>query len=91
MEDSWTVTVDIFDVRLTHDVSEGEVRLEGAACNCDIPEEVCRHVALADSRVRAVFDETATVEGLEGTITAAPAQWVPLVDEEGVEASDTPV
>ncbi|MBB6090983.1 hypothetical protein HNR49_002369 [Halobacterium salinarum] len=26
MEDSWTVTVDIFDVRLTHDVSEGEVR-----------------------------------------------------------------
>jgi hypothetical protein len=88
MEDSWTVTVDIFDVRLTHEVSEGEARLEGTACNCDIPKEVCRHVALADSRVRAVFDED-NGEGLEGTIVEAPAQWVGLVDEEGVEASGT--
>lgn len=91
MEDEWTVRVDIFDVRLSHRVSNGEARLEESACNCDIDREVCRHVALADSRVRAVFDDD-TAEGLEGTITHAPAQWVPLVEEEDeVESSDMPV
>jgi len=91
MNDVWVVQVDIFDVRLSHRVSNGEAKLNESECNCDIDKDICRHVALADSRVRAVFDEDGGGEGLEGTITAAPAQWVPLVDEEGVESSESPV
>jgi|GEM_PF-6330195 len=91
MEDTWVVQVDIFDVRLVHTVEGGEAKLEESACNCDIEREVCRHVALADSRVRAVFNEGDDGEGLEGTITQAPAQWMGLVDEEGVESAESPV
>lgn len=92
MEDTWVVAVDIFDVRLSHLVSNGEAKLDEAHCNCDIDKEVCRHVALADSRVRAVFDDECDGgEGLEGTITHAPAQWIGIVDEEGVESSESPV
>ena len=89
MRDAWVVQVDIFDVRLTHRVENGEAVLEESDCNCDVQREVCRHVALADSRVRAVFDEGGDGgEDLEGTITAAPAQWVALVESKEVRASD---
>lgn len=92
MEDKWVVAVDIFDVVLHHTVKDGEARLEESSCNCDIEREVCRHLALADSRVRAVFDKNDDDgEGLEGTIKQAPQQWIGIVDEDGVESSESPV
>jgi hypothetical protein len=88
MRDAWMVAVDIFDVTLAFKMENGKAHLVESSCNCDISSEVCRHVAIAEGRVQAVFDD-ADLAGIKGTITHAPAVWRPLVSEdERVESSE---
>jgi len=90
MKDEWVVSVDIFDVSLAFDVSVEEgACLSEAECDCDSAE--CRHVLVAEARVRHVFadadweweDERERLglpdEGVE--VVEAPAQWRALVDD----------
>lgn len=89
--DDWTVRVDIFDVELAFTVKSGDARLVSSSCNCDIESETCRHIAIAEGRVRAVFQDE-SLAGVRGRIISAPALWKHIVNEEGeVEASDTAV
>lgn len=67
MEDEWSVSVDIFSVKMTFeaDIEEG-ARIVDAKCDCDTeplatdggePEQMCRHTRLAAARIRTVFDD----------------------------------
>lgn len=89
--DDWTVNVDVFDVSLSFRVSNGNARVVSSNCNCDINRETCRHVAIAEGRVQAVFQND-DPDGVRGRITHAPSLWRPLVDEEEeVATSDAAV
>lgn len=89
--DDWVVNVDIFDVELSFQVTDGNARLIDESCNCDISNDVCRHIAIAEGQVRGVFSDD-DLDGVKGRITEAPSLWRPLVDEiESVASSDTAV
>lgn len=86
--DDWTVRVDVFSVGLSFRVTNGNAKLVEESCNCDISDDVCRHVAIAEGRVRAVFNDE-SLDGVKGKVTQAPALWRPICEDDGVEASDT--
>ena len=97
MKDEWVASVDIFTVSLTFDVCvEKGARLVEAECDCDSAE--CRHVRLAETKVRHVFadgdwewDDERERLGLpreDVEVTEAPAQWRPLLDDGDSESAD---
>jgi hypothetical protein len=81
MSETWVVHVDIFNVELRYCLNSDNAQLKSCECNCDIEKDVCRHVAIADSRVRAVFQDGSS-DTLRGTILYAPRQWIPCIQDD---------
>jgi hypothetical protein len=96
MEDEWSLSVDIFEVDVTFNVSvERGPQVTHAECDCDAtktiadggdPTTKCRHTRQARARIETIFDDrewkSLSVAKDVVFINEAPAQWAPLINDD---------